>query len=79
MHNKGKLAQLARRGLGGSEPLLQTRLVDIFEASRAVAGRQQRILCLALAVTNPANVAAVLRGLTAAGTESERGEMMGGL
>lgn len=72
VHDERKLAQFARVGLGGGEPLLQTRLVDIFEAARAVAGRQQRIPGFALAMANTANVSAVLRRLTAARTESGR-------
>lgn len=70
VHDERELAQLTRGGLGGGEPLLQTGLVHIFEAAGAVAGRQQRVLRLALAVTDTADVAAVLRGLTARGTES---------
>lgn len=69
MHDEWELAQLARRGLGGGEPLLQARLVDILEAARAVAGRQQRVLGFAFAVANPTNVAAVLRCLAARRTE----------
>lgn len=72
VHDERKLAQFARVCLGGGEPLLKTRLVDIFQASRAVAGRQQRIPGLTLAVTNAANVSAVLRRLTAARAESGR-------
>lgn len=74
MHDERELAEFTRRRLGGGQPLLQTRLVDVFEASRAVAGRQQGILRLILAVTDPANVAAVLRRLTAARAESVNGE-----
>lgn len=73
VHDEGELAQFARRGLGGSEPLLQTRLVHILEASRAVARGEQRILRLALAVTDAANVAAILRRLAAARSESVGG------
>ena len=71
MHDEGELAELTGRGLGRCEPLLQTRLVHILEASRAVAGRQEGVLSLALAVTDAANVPTVLGRLTAAGPESE--------
>lgn len=71
MHYEGKLAQLARVRLGRGQPLLQARLVDELEAPRAVAGGEQGILGLALAVADPTNVSAVLRRLAAARTEPE--------
>lgn len=73
MHDKRELAQLTRGGLGGGEPLLQTGLVHIFETAGAIAGRQQRVLRFALTVTDSADVTAVLRSLTARGTESGDG------
>lgn len=60
VHDEGELAEFA--GIRGRccQPLLQAGLVHILQTARAVAGRQQRILWIALAVTDPADVAAVL-------------------
>lgn len=60
VHDEGELAQLAGVGRRCGQPLLQARLVHILQTAGAVAGRQQRILWIALAVADAANVAAVL-------------------
>lgn len=70
VHDERELAQLARVRLRCRQPLLQTRLVDILEASGAVTWRQEWILWVGLAVTNPANVTAALGCVAAAGTVS---------
>lgn len=72
MHDEGKLAQLAGVRLGGGEPLLQACLVHVLQTAGAIARREQRILRITLAVADAADVAAVLRCLAAARTESGR-------
>lgn len=72
VHDEGELAQLAGVRLGGGEPLLEARLVHVLQATGAVAWREERILGIALAVADAADVAAVLGCLAAARTESVR-------
>lgn len=60
VHDKGELAKLARVRLGGGQPLLQTPLVHILQAAGAIAGRQERIQGVALAVADAANVPTTL-------------------
>lgn len=74
VHDERELAQLARVRLGRRKPLLQTGLVHVLEAARAVARRQQRVLGIGLAVADPADVAAALGRVAAAGTVSVRGK-----
>lgn len=72
MHDEWEFAQLARVGFGRSQPLLQARLVYILQAAGTVAWRQQRVVQIALAMTNATDVAAALRCLAAAGTEPDQ-------
>lgn len=60
MHDEWKLAQLTRIRLGRRQPLLQARLMHIFEAARTVARRQQRIVQITLAMADTTNVTATL-------------------
>lgn len=77
VHDERELAQLARVRLGRGKPLLQTGLVHVLEAARAVARRQQRVLGVGLAVADPADVAAALGRVAAAGTVSRMGQHTG--
>lgn len=79
VHDEGELAQLAGVRLGGGEPLLEARLVDVLQAAGAVAWRQERILGIALAVADAADVAAVLGGLAAARTKPDIRIMLTGI
>lgn len=45
--------------------------MHILQAARTVAGRQQRVLWIALAVADAAYIAAILRRLAAARAESD--------
>jgi len=72
VHDEGEFAELAGVCLGGGEPLLEAGLVDVLQTSGAVARREQRVLRITLAVADAADVAAVLRGLAAARSESGR-------
>jgi len=72
VHDEGEFAELAGVRLGGGEPLLEAGLVDVLQTSGAVARREQRVLRITLAVADAADVAAVLRGLAAARSESGR-------
>lgn len=60
VHDKWKFAQFARVRFGRGQPLLQTRLMDKFEAARAIAWRQQRIVRITFTVTYSTDVATVL-------------------
>lgn len=76
VHDERELAQLARVRLGSGQPLLQARLVHVLEAAGTVAGRQQRIVQIALAVADATDVAAALRRLAAARAVSDEREIL---
>lgn len=72
VHNEWELAQFTGIRFRRCQPLLQTGLMNIFQATGTITWRQQWILRIAFAMAYSTNVAAVLWCLTAAWPKSVR-------